>query len=80
MRDTHASTNGDVESGKFAIRVGDSDETDIVGEDIDVVERWNGNSDFELRSGQYANLAWHIRLKHEPCEVSRTPRKGAQRP
>ena len=49
MRHTHTSTNGDVESSKLAIRVGDSDEADIVSEDVDVVERWDGNSDFELR-------------------------------
>ena len=49
MRHTHTSTNGDVESSKLAIRVGDSDEANIVGEDVDVVERWDGNCDFELR-------------------------------
>lgn len=45
---THTSTNTDVEAFKVSILVGDGDETDIVGEHINVVVRRNSYRDFEL--------------------------------
>ena len=78
MRHTHTSTNGNIETSKFAIRVGDSDEADIVREHIDVVVGWDRNGNFELRGGSVseqtnasvrAYLARKIELSVERLEV-----------
>ena len=52
VSDTHASTGGDVKASELAILVHDSDETDIVRKDIDVIVGWNSDGDFELWTGQ----------------------------
>jgi hypothetical protein len=50
---THASTNGDVETDELlGFLVNDGDEADVVREDIDVVLRGDGDGDLELQRGK----------------------------
>lgn len=48
MRHTHATTDADVEALQLAILADDGNETEIIGEDVDIVCGWYGNGDFEL--------------------------------
>ncbi len=48
MCNTHASTNRDVETSQFTVIANNRDEAQIVGENVDVVGRRYGDSNFEL--------------------------------
>lgn len=48
MCDTHTTTDADVEAFQIAALVGNSDEADVIGEDVNVIIRRNGDCDFEL--------------------------------
>ena len=48
MRHTHATADADVEALQLAILADNGNETEIIGEHVDVVCGWYGNSDFEL--------------------------------
>ena len=48
MRHAHTTAGRDVEAGKVAVLVNDGNKTDVVGEDIDIICRWNSNRNFEL--------------------------------
>ena len=48
MGDTHATTRGDVESSKLAVLVDDGNEAYIVGKEVDVVLRRDGDGNFVL--------------------------------
>jgi hypothetical protein len=48
VRDTHTTTRSDIEAGQLATLVHDSDEPNIVREYIDIIGRWDRNSNFEL--------------------------------
>ena len=56
MRNTHTTTGSNVEACELAVRANDRDETDVIGEDIDVIRRWYGNSDLELRQASASLL------------------------
>ena len=47
--DTHTATSGHVETDEFTLVVNDSDETDIVGEEINIIVWRDSNSDLELK-------------------------------
>ena len=47
--DTHTTTSGHVETDKFTLLVNDSDETDIVGEEINIIVWRDSNSNLELK-------------------------------
>ena len=47
--DTHTTAGGHVETDKFTLLVNDSDETDIVSEEINIIVWRDSNSNFELK-------------------------------
>ena len=47
--DTHTTTSGHIETDKFTLLVDDSDETDVVGEEINVIVWRDSNSNLELK-------------------------------
>jgi hypothetical protein len=49
MRNTHSTSSSDIESGEFTVLVHDCDEADIIGEEVDVIRRGDGNGNFELK-------------------------------
>lgn len=50
MCDTHASTDGNVEASQLAVIPNDSDKAKIICEDVNIIRRRHGNSDFELKT------------------------------
>jgi hypothetical protein len=50
VRDAHPTTCGHVEANQFATLIDNSDEADVIGKDINVVNWWNCNSNFELKT------------------------------
>ena len=48
---THTATGSDVEASELAILVSDRNKADVIGEDVDIVVRWDRNCDLELRTG-----------------------------
>lgn len=46
--DTHATTDGNVEAFKLSMRADDSNEAEIISEDVHIVGRWDSDSDLEL--------------------------------
>jgi hypothetical protein len=46
---SHSSSNGDVVTGDLLVRVNDGDEPNVVGEDVDIVVRREGDGDLELK-------------------------------
>lgn len=46
---THSTSGSDIESGEFTSLIHNRDETNIVGEDVDVIRRRDSDSDFELK-------------------------------
>jgi hypothetical protein len=50
MSDAHTTTNGDIETLQFTILIDDSDKANIIGENINIIGRWNRNSDFILQN------------------------------
>ena len=55
MGDTHTATSGHVETDKFTLLVDDSDETDVVGEEINVIVWRDSNSNLELKRQKKQN-------------------------
>ena len=53
--DTHTTTSGHVEADKFTFLVDDSDETNIVGEEINIIVWRDGNSNLELKRQKKQN-------------------------
>jgi hypothetical protein len=49
VRDTHPTTCGHVEASQLATLVDNSDEADVIGKDIDIVNWWDCNSNFKLK-------------------------------
>ena len=47
---THSTSSSDVESSESAILIQDRNEADIVGEDVDIVRRGDGDGNFELEA------------------------------
>jgi len=50
MCDTHATSSCHIKSSQFAAFVNDGDKTDVVGEDVNVIDWWHCNSNFILRA------------------------------
>jgi hypothetical protein len=48
MCDTHATSNGDIETGQLAFSINNCDETKVIGKDIDIICRWHCDGNFEL--------------------------------
>jgi hypothetical protein len=48
VRNTHPTTNGNIEAFELAVLTDDRDETNVIGKDVDVVGRRNRYCDFEL--------------------------------
>lgn len=48
VRHAHTTTGRNIEASEVAVLVDDSDEADVVGEDVDIVRRRNSDRDFEL--------------------------------
>ena len=46
---THSTSSSDIESGESTSLIHNRDETNIVGEDVDVIRRGDGDCDFELK-------------------------------
>ena len=78
VRDTHATADRDVEASELAVLINDSNETKIVGKDIDVVVRRDGDGDLELCECQrvvdaqidsMTNLAGEVELSVERLDV-----------
>ena len=44
----HTATGRDVEASKVTVLVDDGDEADVVGEEIDIILRWDSDSNFIL--------------------------------
>ena len=51
MRDTHPTTCGHIKANQLATFIDNSNEADVVGKDINIVNWWDCNSDFELKIG-----------------------------
>jgi hypothetical protein len=49
VRDTHATTCHHVEASQMAILVDHGNEADVMCVDVDIIGRWNCNSNFELK-------------------------------
>jgi hypothetical protein len=49
---THATPSCDVEASQFTAFIDDGNIADIVGKDVDVIDRWHCNSNLELRKGR----------------------------
>jgi hypothetical protein len=50
VRDAHATACRHVKAGQLATLVDNSDKADIVRENVDIVNWWDCNSDFELKN------------------------------
>jgi hypothetical protein len=55
VRDTHTSSYRDVEASKLTLLVGDGNKPDIIGIDINIIDWWDCNSDFELQTTYLIN-------------------------
>ncbi len=62
MSYTHTSTDGDVEASELALLISDCDETNVIGKDVDVVEWWDGNSNFELQTILATRMKKHLNV------------------
>jgi hypothetical protein len=61
MGNTHTTTGSDVEALELAVSVNDRDKTNVVGEEVNIVCRRNGNSNLELWECQHSNRIYRAR-------------------
>jgi hypothetical protein len=50
VRDTHATTNSNIEAFELAVSTDDGDETNVIGKDVNIVSGRNRHCDLELGS------------------------------
>jgi hypothetical protein len=58
MRDTHTTTSSDIVPLNLAIGIGNGDESNIVGQDIDRVVGWDSDGDLELSGKVGGTVQW----------------------
>ena len=64
----HSTSSSHVEPGEFTVLTQDCDETDIVGEDVDVIRRRDGDGNFELKVCQHRRVDG-MRIVYLPRQV-----------
>jgi hypothetical protein len=67
VRDTHPTTCGHIKANQLATFVDNSNEADVVGKDIDIVNWWDCNSNFELKIGDQV----FVKEYHHETNLSR---------
>jgi hypothetical protein len=89
MSHTHASPSRDIEPSKITTLVGNGNETDIIGEEVDIIRGWYSDGDLELYgelSSQGQVVALQVGEEEVPFEggskvhiTARSPLRHRQR-